>query len=326
MANHDLTSYDPVRIALPGASVADADVDARIREILEQIPEYERDDAHGLCMRDKAKASVTLRENGAEMHGLDHVELTITVGDGFFPVAFAEGMLGMKAGDRRVFSFEVPALGSSGGDGCVSVMDADIEVREVRRLVQPILCDEWVAAHIPRMGTAARLRETVRGELEGERSRKLADLKRARCSAALGERLIGDPDPEVVDRVASRIREDFERQVIRGEAGGRCGQLARLSDDERERAITAEAARIASEGAAIGLMAEHFGVEASDDEIDRILEASRAGSGASWQAFGELGDRERMRTVAVFEKTLDMVVESAIVLQSSSEGRTARLA
>lgn len=85
MANHDLTSYDPVRIALPGASVADADVDARIREILEQIPEYERDDAHGLRMRDKAKASVTLRENGVEMHGLNHVDLTITVGDGFFP-------------------------------------------------------------------------------------------------------------------------------------------------------------------------------------------------------------------------------------------------
>ena len=320
MAKMSLASFDPVRIALPDGRITEAAVDARVQEIASRIPGYERDDAHEVRMHDKVKARVTLRENGAPLAGLDNADLTITVGDGFLPQAFAEGMAGMRMGECRSFSFEVPAVGSSGDDGLMSVMDADIEMLEIKKRIAAELSDEWVAAHIPHAETVEQMRDIVRKQLEEESERKRADLKRARCLAALAQRLAGGPDPEAVERATAGVRANFERQVA-SQGKTRERQLASMgmTEEQLEESFAQEGMRIATEGAALELVAEHFGIEVSEEEIDRAVERTFSQDDAARLRFEETGDREKMRVVALCEKALGEVERSAIVVRETTD-------
>ena len=312
MAAKGLTTYEPVHIALPDVRVTERDIDKRVREIVESIPEYGQGEACELRMHDKAHAIVTLKENGAVLPGLDNAELTITVGDGFLPQPFAEGIVGMSVGERREFSFSVPALGSTGDDGCLSTMDAVVELLEVRRKTEAVLSDEWVAAHIPRADTVDQLRDDVRKRLEEERTRKRDELKEARCLAALAERLEEPPDAEAIADATACVQADFERKLAaQGKTKEQQLQAMGISEEQLRELFAAEGARIAAEGRALELAAAHFGIEA-DVGLGGFEGDAGAESGSS-DPGGEPVDADKLRTVALYEKTLGEIVRCAIV-------------
>lgn len=138
-------------------------------------------------LNDKVVASVKLFENGALLPGFDGAERVMTLGDGFMPEPFTRGVVGMKAGDEREFSFELPSVGSEG----LSTMRACVKVSAVRRRRDAVIDDAWVADHVKGASTVAELRETIRGRLAEQ---LVAERERRQASALLcgaGGRLVG---------------------------------------------------------------------------------------------------------------------------------------
>lgn len=313
MGHARLATYEPVSISLPDAIVSDADVEERMREIVGKIPTYGRAGGCGISADDKVRAVVTLKENGELLKGFGGREVTITMDDGFFPAPLVEGIIGMAEGERRSFSFEMPAVGSGDGGSRLSFMEADVRVIEVRKRKIPVPDDEWVAVNIPRAKTVAEFRANVREQMEEERRRRLDEAKRARCVAVLAGRLVGGASRKSIDRAVAGVRADFERKLaVEGKTKG--GKLAELgwTESDLEASFAAEGSRIAAEGEALELMAEYWGIDVSDEEVRRTAERVCGGIAAR-NCLDERGEWERMRTLARCEKTLDQVVSQAII-------------
>ena len=124
MTEPTLTTYEPVRMELPVVAVHEQDIDDELRSMASRLPAYEVVCDVPARLNDKVVASVKLFENGALLPGFDGAERVMTLGDGFMPEPFTRGVVGMKAGDEREFSFELPSVGSEG----LSTMRACVKV------------------------------------------------------------------------------------------------------------------------------------------------------------------------------------------------------
>ena len=211
MTEPTLTTYEPVRMELPFVAVREQDIDDELRSMASRLPAYEDVCDVPARLNDKVVASVKLFENGALLPGFDGAERVMTLGDGFMPEPFTRGVVGMKAGDEREFSFELPSVGSEG----LSTMRACVKVSAVRRRRDAVIDDAWVADHVKGASTVAELRETIRGRLAEQLVAERERRKRLLCSAELAGRLVGGVTEKDVARALGGVEKAFGEELSR---------------------------------------------------------------------------------------------------------------
>lgn len=312
MTEPTLTTYEPVRMELPFVAVREQDIDDELRSMASRLPAYEDVCDVPARLNDKVVASVKLFENGALLPGFDGAERVMTLGDGFMPEPFTRGVVGMKAGDEREFSFELPSVGSEG----LSTMRACVKVSAVRRRRDAVIDDAWVADHVKGSSTVAELRETIRGRLAEQLVAERERRKRLLCSAELAGRLVGGVTEKDVARALGGVEKAF------GEELSRRGQtVAEYLDEQgidegglaaRQREQALQAVR---EGMAAELYGRHMGVQVDDADVDDMFPGKtpeqQAASRERFVRGG--GDLGRMRHLAFCEKALDEACRRAIV-------------
>lgn len=318
MSKPKLSSYDPVSVSLPVQQVTDAQVEQEMQRVARQVPTYA--DAVGtgseaVAMHDKVRARVTWLDQGKPMKGFDDAALTITVGDGFMPLEFAQGIVGMKVGDHKEYEFPMAAKGAQDDTDKSQVIQAKVDLLEIRKRTQSKLDDAWVKKHAPKMDTVEQMRAKVRKQLEDKLTQKRTQQQRAMCAAALARRLEGAPSDEAINRALAGVRADFEKMCVdRGITREQYLQQAHQSEEEFNQSMAQQAAEVAAEGEALEAMADHLGIQVSQDELDAAAEKNLKGNPLAWQNYQQNGDADgKVARIARCEKALDYVSSHALL-------------
>lgn len=318
MSKPKLSSYEPVSVSMPVEKVTDDQVEQEMQRVARQVPTYA--DAGGanadeVAPHDKVRVRVTWLDDGKPMKGFDDAKLTITVGDGFMPLDFAQGIVGMKVGDHKEYEFAMAAKGAEDENDKSQVIQAKVDLLEIRKRTQSKLDDAWVKKFAPNMETVEEMRVKVRKQLEDKLSKKRIQQQRAMCSAALARRLEGAPSDEAINRALAGVRADFEKMCVdRGITREQYLKQANQTEEQFNESLAQQAAEVAAEGEALEAMADHLDIQVSQEELDAAAEKNLKGNPLAWRNYQQNGDADgKVLRIARCEKALDYVSSHALL-------------
>ncbi|MCL2883840.1 MAG: hypothetical protein FWF30_05195 [Coriobacteriia bacterium] len=225
---YELSSYEPVQLKIPQATVSEEEIDAQLLMIAENYATWEKDEDRPLGSGD----SVLFKIAGTDAEGNAIPFLTAerrqyTLGEEFLPEEFDEQIIGLRAGDEKSFSFTLPGFapqpkegaateGAAGAASPASPADAaaaaaeppaaapadpervdvTVNILERQKRIIPAVTDIWVQQNFPDCQTVPDLRAQVRAQGMAIREREVGNMTAYFAASELAKRFSGSiPDP-----------------------------------------------------------------------------------------------------------------------------------
>ena len=285
------------------------EVDEALAHLQEEHAEY-RAVERAADVGDLVIIDYTLTPDGIEPR--TETGSTFTIGSGAVMHEIDEAVIGLAPGSSRAVRVRFPddhrneALRGKAGT-------ADIKVTEVKEKLLPPLDDDFARA-LGSFETLEALRAEVRKGLERRREQEnRRDLENAVMEAALAEHRFEVPESLVLRQVGhqvERMREQVRRQGVDPDRlpwdyQKLLGELKPGAEKAVRRALLIEA------------IAEREGLEPSaadvDAEVERIAQSSQRPAPAVRSMLERDGDLERIRISLMEERTLDFLIERAMI-------------
>jgi trigger factor len=308
--------YASLRVTIPSPSVTDEEIDAQLERLRSQYGELvavERPAAAG----DYVTIDIAGSQGGEPLEGLTADDYLYQVGSGLIVPELDEQLRGAKVGDILEFDAAHP------GDPDEGDLHFRVLVKEVKERQLPELDDAFAAE--------ASEFETLE-ELRADYARRLSQVKKARASMALREKvgealadLVEDEVPEAM--IVAEMRERLNDLALRLQAQGMTleqwlGLSGRtqeqLLEELRETAVTS-----AKVDLALRAVADAEGIEATEDDLDAEYEAAAARLGidpARMRAEFERGGQEQaVRSDIRKRKALDWLVETVEIVDEEGQ-------
>ena len=326
----ELKSYDPVEIEMPAEKATDEQIDEEVDALLEHYMEVVPANAN---TKVKADNYVDLKIAATDDKGDDIASITTEstqygLGTGLYPPAFDEELIGLKKGDTKQFSIEMPketyAMTATLA-GKTAKINFDVEVLGVLKKKMPELTDEWVQSKIG-VETVDEMREELREEIDSQRASLLPRLKESRALEALAERLDAEVPEAVVEEAEGTLLQDFFNQLQRsGLTLDAYLQQTGITSDQFRDDIKKQAADVAKQDMALDAYAAHKKIEATDDDVLEEFEKSGVadpkGMMDEWRKSGQM---HLVRQGIVRSKAAQELVDSAKVKEEKPAKKAAK--
>ena len=268
----ELDSYEPVEIELPCEGASDTEIDEQIESMREHYYNFE-DASAATKIKADGYAELSMKatgDDGKEIETLSSESRVYGLGTGLFPESFDEELLGLKNGDTKTFSIEVPTEGAilmTSLAGKTAKVQFDVEVKGVKKKVLPELSDEW-AKETMGFESVADLRERMASSIAQQKAGVLPRLKENACLEALGTRLQGEVPESMVEEAEANLLQDFFRQ-LQHQGMTFDSYLAQqdLTPDQFKEDVKKQAKDSATSDLALDAWAKHFEFVATDEEV-----------------------------------------------------------
>ena len=194
-------------------------------------------------------------------------------------------LLGAEAG--AVVEFEAPLRVAVGDLAEGTVIGVHVVVEEVCEKLLPDLDDEWVSDFTD-FDSVSELREQVFKELEGERLDSLRSQLRGVLLSELAEEVALDVPQAVADASAMRIFEEFRGRL--DEQGSTVEEYLEATGQDIESVFGQFRDRATAQiqvGAVLDSVAEHTGIEVTDEELFDAYETVASGMDRSAEDIAE---------------------------------------
>lgn len=206
---YELTSYDPVEITVPPFSIDEGQVDQQLQQIVDSFTTYVKTDDQPLGAHDAAKISLDAKLGGKRMDNLSTDGRTYVMGQGLMPEAFEQQILGMKPGDEKTFSFEVPGT-PAGEDGTI---ECTVKLLESQKKEEPEVNDEWVAKNMPMYRDAAALKGSIREGVTAQTRAQYEEMKLTAAVDALSKRFKGHISDDVYESTRETMLQNLRTEI-----------------------------------------------------------------------------------------------------------------
>ena len=324
----ELSSYDPVEIEMPPEKVTDEQIDEEIDSLLEHYMEIVPAPANTKVKDDKyvdLKITAT-DDNGDEIASITTESTQYGLGTGLYPPSFDEELIGLKKGDAKQFSIDMPTQAyamTATLAGKTSQINFDIEVLGVLKKKMPELTDEWVQSKIG-VETVDELRDELRDEIDSQRESLLPRMKENRVLLALQERLEGEVPEGVVEEAEATLLQDFFNQLQRqGVTLDVYLQQEGITSDQFRDDVKQQAQDVAKQDMALDAYAAHAGIEATEedilDEFEKSGVADPAGMMEEWRKNGQM---HLVRQGILRQKAAQELIDSAVVTEEKPKEKT----
>lgn len=311
-----LSSFEPVSITLPSEEATEAEIDAQVETFRGYFGKYE--DIEGRAV--EAGDSVYLKAKGDEnVPSVDFENRLYKLGSGSMPEAFDEGLVGMKPGEEKAISFELPQPAAKEGEEAPEAKTATVQVT-LNRLVQRVLpevTDEFAKNNFGFDGVQA-MRDAIAKEIGDRKKQSLPQLKENSVTRELAKRLEGEPTPEYVQTVFQELGQNFLSQLQ--SAGTNLDNWLKannLSSQQFMADLNHQASDIAHESLALDALVAEKGFDCTDEDVDE--EFKKAGV-KDWKAtkkeFEKDGRIPAIRVSVRRNKAIDWLLETADVTVS----------
>lgn len=321
----ELSSYDPVEIEMPPEKATEEQIDEEIDALLEHYMDIVPAPANTKVKEDKyveLKMTAT-DDNGEEIESIATESTQYGIGSGIYPPAFDEELMGLKAGDTKQFTIDMPketyAMTATLA-GKTSQINFDVEILRVLKKKAPELTDEWVQNKIG-VETVQELRDELRDEIDAQKDSILPRLKESRALTVLQERLQGDVPEAVIEEEESTLLQDFFNQLQRqGITLDAYMQQQGITSDQFREDVKKQAADVARQDLALDSYAAHAGFEATEEDIREEFEKSGVadveGMMEEWRKSGQM---HLVRQGILRQKAAQDIVDNAVVTEEVPE-------
>lgn len=321
----ELSSYEPVEVELPEAGANDAEIEEQIDYLLDHYGTYEDADDAAVSRDEDLSADLAMKAtdaDGAPIEMLESATRLYTLGTGLLSAAFDESILGMKKGETRTFTLDIPA-----DEGAILLQDEagktvtfEVTVNGVQKRVKPAFTDEWVKETLG-LEDMAELRKNVADSMEKQKADIIPRLKENAVGTALAERFDGEAPEGMVEQEEATLLQDFFTQLQRQGVGFDAWLAAQgLTSDGFKEDVKLQAADNAKQQLALDAWARHKGITASPEEITAEFVKANvpdpAGLEKEWRESGRLF---MIREGIVRAKAMKDAMETAIVTEKPYE-------
>ena len=208
----EMDDYSPVKITVDPYVPDDSAVDAEIARIAQNNIIYVKTDPKPVEKGDCCFLKIVATKDGEDMKGLTTDGRTYSVGEGYMPDGFDEGIMGMMPGETRSFTFEGPGLDDDYNEIMESV-DCTVTVLEMQKPAAPVIDDEWVKTNMPMYKNLEEMRADIAKSVDRQRRASYDDYVRNIAAAKFAERFTGKiPDP-VYEGTMRDIQANLRQQV-----------------------------------------------------------------------------------------------------------------
>ena len=314
----ELSSYEPVDIELPFESATDADIDVQIKGMLEYYKTFE-DASAATKVKAENNAELAFKatdEEGNALAALESESRLWAPGNGMFPEVFDAEIMGMKKGQDKEFTIEVPANDTSilMSNMAGKKVNFEITCNSVKKEVVPELTEEWVQETMG-MESIEALKEAVAASHNMQLAEVLPRITENNCVSALIERFEGEVPAAMVEDAESNLLQDFFTQMQRQGVSFDVYLAQRGIDNNQFKAeIKEEAVDSVKQELALEAWARNKGIEATDEEITNEFVIAGlenpAAVEAEWRATGRI---HLIREGIVRSKAMQDVIDTANV-------------
>ena len=314
----ELSSYEPVAIELPFEEATEADIKAQLDAMLEHYQTFE-DAPAATKVKPENSADLAFKatdEEGNAIASLESESRIWVAGDGMFPEVFDAEIMGMKKGQSKEFTIEVPEGDASILMGSMAGKKVNFEItcNVVRKKVTPELTDEWVAGNFG-FDTVEALKEAVVASHNAQLQEVLPRITENNCVSALIERFASEVPAAMVEEAESTLLQEFFTQMQRAGISFDTYLAQRGIDSAKfKEDIKAEATDVVKQELALEAWARNKGIEATDEEISNefIIAGleNPAAVEAEWRATGRI---HLIREGVVRAKAMEDIIATAEV-------------
>jgi len=170
----DLPDYEGIEVTVPSAEVTDEDIDAQLNALRERFATLTGVDRPAQN-RDFVVMDLSASIDGVELEEQAASDVSYEVGAGSILQGLDDNLLGMAAGDEKVFTTRLV-----GGEHADQEAQVKIKVKSVKEKVLPELNDEF-AQLTSEFDTLEELRESIRGQVR--RNKLIDQINQAREKA-----------------------------------------------------------------------------------------------------------------------------------------------
>lgn len=277
--DYKLDSYDPVKIEIPSEDVSDAEVEEELGNLVERYETYD-DAPEGAAIGKTECADLSIeatKEDGTPVIGLNSDTAFYAPGTGIYSDAFGKELSGMKAGDTKEFTLDVPedeeAILMS--DVAGQKISFKVECKAVKVASKPELTDEWVKDTLGFDGIDS-LKEQIKDAITAQKADAIPRIKENECSMKLIERFNDEVPSDVLEQTESNLLQDFFTQLQRqGVSFDNYLMMNGIDSDQFKADVKKQAEDNAKKDLALDAWAKNAGIEATDEDV--TLEFERSG-------------------------------------------------
>ncbi len=321
----ELSSYDPVEIEMPHEGATDEQIDEEIDALLDHYYEIVDAPANTKVKEDKfvdMKITAT-DDNGANIESITSESTQYGIGSGLYPKAFDDELIGLKKGDTKQFTMDLPAdptAMTASLMGKTQAINFDIEILQVKKKKLPELTDEWVMQKIG-VESVEELRKEMAEEIESAQESSFPRMKENRVLLALADRLVGEVPANLVEESEATLLQDFFQQLQRGGLTlDAYLQQAGITSQQFRDDVKQQAEDMTKQDLALDAYAAHAGIEATDEDIvEEFRNAGASDPENLMQQWKDNGQMYLVRQGILRQKAAKELVESAIVTEETPE-------
>ena len=331
----ELSDYSPVHVEIPFKNATEAEIDEQVETLTNYYVKYENARANTKVKPDSA-IDLTLSvkdEAGEEISVLSAENRLYELGQGLFPAALDEALVGLKKGESTSVTVDLAEDSSSAAailkgkaedDSASLVVTFDATVATVKKKTTPELTDEWVKEQL-KLDSVEQLREQMATAIEQQKANVIPRILENNALYELQKRLEGEPPAAMTDDAeADLLRTFFEQLQKQSLTLDAYLQQQGITSDQFKQDVKNQAADTVKQNLALDAWARHNGIEVTDEEIVEEFKASGAKDpDALYDEWKSQGRLHIVREGILRGKALDVVLRDADVVEveklSSSE-------
>jgi trigger factor len=293
------------------ADISDADINEALDKIAKNVRNYTSKDG-AAAKDDVAVIDYEGSIDGVPFDGGKGEDFSLTLGSGTFIPGFEDGLIGVKAGDKRdvkvTFPTEYHAPEMAGKDAIFAVTVKDVKSPEDTAI------DDELAKKLG-LDDLSTLKERVKEQLESDyKAASRLHLKR-RVLDALDNAHTFPLPPAMVDHEFANIWAQVEEELKRE---GKTAADEGKTEDELKAEYRKIAERRVRLGLVLGKLGEQNGITVAGDEVQRaIMARARQFPGQEQQVFQFYAQNQQaqaeIRAPLFEDKVVDFIAELATV-------------
>lgn len=315
----ELSSYEPVHVEVPFKTATEAEIDEQIEEIGKYYMDYV-DAAANTKVKADSVVSIDLKgsdADGEEIESLAAEDRHYELGQGLFPAAFDEQLIGMKKGDQKTFEItvgEAPSMLTSVLQGKTDKVTFDVTLKAVKKGVVPEFTDEFAKEKLG-FADMADLRARMGEQISAQKESVIPRILENNALFELQQRLQGEVPEAMAEDAERELLQSFFEQLQR-QGGTLDAYLASqgITADKFRDDVKAQASDNVAQNLALDAWARHAGITVSDEEVEEEFKTSGAKDWksvyADWKKNGRL---HVVREGILRGKTLEAILKDADV-------------
>lgn len=315
----ELSSYDPVEIAMPTTEATEVEIDQQVEELRNYYHDFKDAPANTKVKKDEF-VEFTMKvtdEKGENVPSLSAEHRLYQLGVNLFPASFDAELIGLKKGESKSFDLDLTNDDSMiamtlGDDKGMYHFDVTIDV--IKKKILPEVTDEWTKLTFGFEGIED-MREKIASGIKEQKEEARPRRKENECLFAIGQRVEIDVPESMSELQEANLLQSFYNQLQNsGMTFDQYLDTMGLTAEKFKEDTKQQAIDMVKQDLALDAWARHNKLTVTDEEITAEFEKANLDDPAQveqeWRASGRI---PLIREGVLRTKALKEIVDSAVI-------------